>query len=465
MCPVHCDVKNRGFRIMTQRQGKLHLNAFLMNVGHHEAAWRLPESDAFANTNVKHYQELARIAERGKLDSLFLADSPVLWTSIGQRPGGSLEPTVLLTALAGVTEHIGLIATASTTFNEPYNLARFFGSLDHISGGRAGWNIVTTFSDAAAFNFGLSGVPSDEDRYARAQEFVDVVSALWDSWEDDAVLVDRASGHYLDQDKIHRIDHVGRFLKVRGPLNAPRTPQGRPVYIQAGSSNEGRAFAARNAEAIFTAHQTIADARAFYDDIKTKAVGFGRNPDHVKVLPGISPFIADTAAEAEELYSYFNELTVPAYGLAQLEKMAGIDLGHLELDAPVPVEVFGGSGNVLDNNRSRRQVVANIVERDNPTLRQLLHRLAGGRGHNVVHGTPVQVADTIQEWFENGAADGFNVMPPLYPQLLDAFTSQVVPILQDRGLFRTDYTGTTLREHYGLPRPESVYAGTVAATA
>ena len=276
----------------------------------------------------------------------------------------------LLTAIAAVTERIGLIATASTTFNEPYNLARYFGSLDHISGGRAGWNIVTTFSEAAAYNFGLAGVPSNEDRYARAQEFVDVTSALWDSWEDGAVLVDRASGHYLDLEKVHRIDHAGRFLKVRGPLNAPRTPQGRPVYIQAGSSNEGRAFAARNAEAIFTAHQTLADAQAFYDDIKTKARGFGRNPDHVMVLPGISPFIADTAAEAEQLYHYFNELTVPAYGLAQLEKMAGIGLGHLELDEPVPAEVFGGSGNVLDNNRSRRQVVANIVERDNPTLRE-----------------------------------------------------------------------------------------------
>jgi alkanesulfonate monooxygenase SsuD/methylene tetrahydromethanopterin reductase-like flavin-dependent oxidoreductase (luciferase family) len=228
--------------------------------------------------------------------------------------------------------------------------------------------------------------------------------------------------------------------------------------VQAGSSNEGRAFAARNAEAIFTAHQTIEDARAFYDDIKSKARALGRNPDHVKVLPGISPFIADTTAEAEELSQYFNRLTVPAYGLTQLEKMAGTSLRHLELDERVPVEVFGGAGNVLDNNRSRRQVVANIVERDRPTLRELLHRLAGGRGHNVVAGTPVQVADTIQEWFEGGAADGFNVMPPLYPQLLDAFTGRVVPILQDRGLFRTEYAGTTLREHYGLPRPDSQYA-------
>ena len=227
--------------------------------------------------------------------------------------------------------------------------------------------------------------------------------------------------------------------------------------MQAGSSNEGRAFAAKNAEAIFTAHQTIGDAVAFYDDIKARARAIGRNPDHVKVLPGISPFVADTAAEAEELFHTFNELTVPAYGLNQLEKIAGVSLRHLELDERVPVEIFGGAGSVLDNNRSRLQVVANIVERDQPTLRGLLHRLAGGRGHNVVHGTPVQVADTIQEWFEGGAADGFNVMPPLYPQLLDEFTGKVVPILQERGLFRTEYAGSTLREHYGLPRPDSIY--------
>ena len=441
-----------------QHRRQLSLNAFMHDTGHHEASWRHPDSNAERVMDVTYFQDVARRAEAAKLDAVFLADSPAMMTQTPHRPTGRFEPLTLLTAIAAVTERIGLIATASTTFNEPYNLARFFGSLDHISGGRAGWNIVTTFNDAAAHNFGLDGVPSNEDRYARAQEFVDVVSALWDSWEDDAVLVDRASGNYLDLAKVHRIDHVGRFLKVRGPLNAPRTPQGRPVYIQAGSSNEGRAFAAGNAEAIFTAHQTLADAQAFYDDIKTKARGFGRNPDHVKVLPGISPFIADTAAEAEELYRSFNELTVPAYGVAQLERMAGLSLGHLELDEPVPAEIFGGAGSVLDNNRSRRQVVANIVERDSPTLRQLLHRLAGGRGHNVVHGTPVQVADTIQEWFESGAADGFNVMPPLYPQLLDAFTEKVVPILQERGLFRTEYAGSTLREHYGLPRPESQFA-------
>jgi FMN-dependent oxidoreductase (nitrilotriacetate monooxygenase family) len=435
----------------------LSLNAFLHDTGHHEASWRHPDSGVERIGEISWYQEIARKVEAAKLDAVFLADGPVWWGT-AHRPSNQFEPITLLTALATVTERIGLIATASTTFNEPYNLARFFGSLDRISGGRAGWNIVTTFSQEAAYNFGLDQVPSNKDRYGRAQDFIEVVSKLWDSWEDDALVVDRASGEYVNVRKVHAILHTGQYLKVRGPFSAPRSPQGRPVYVQAGSSNEGRAFAARNAEAIFTAHQTLSDARAFYDDIKSKARGFGRNPDHVKVLPGISPFIAETPHEAEELYRYFNELTVPAYGLDQLEKMAGVSLRHLELDERVPMEVFGSAGNVLDNHRSRKQVVANIVERDRPTLRELLHRLAGGRGHNVVHGTPVQIADTIQEWFEGGAADGFNVMPPLYPQLLDTFTDKVVPILQDRGLFRTEYAGTTLRDHYGLPRPDSQYA-------
>ena len=443
---------------------QLSLNAFLHDTGHHEASWRHPDSGAERLGDVRWYQDIARKAEAAKLDAVFLADGPAWWGSAYRSPN-RFEPITLLTAIATATERIGLIATASTTFHEPYNLARLFASLDQVSGGRAGWNIVTTWSEAAAHNFGLDAVPETEERYARAQEFVDVVSQLWDSWEDDALVVDRASGTYVDVDKVHPIDHVGRFLKVRGPFSAPRPPQGRPVYIQAGSSNEGRAFAARNAEAIFTAHQTLADAQAFYRDIKTKAQGFGRDADHVKILPGISPFVADTAAEAEELYRSFNELTVPEYGLQALEGMAGVSLRHLDLDERVPAEAFGRAGSVLDNNRSRLQVVANIVERDRPTLRELLHRLAGGRGHNVVHGTPVQVADTIETWFTEGAADGFNVMPPLYPQLLDTFVEQVVPILQERGLFRTEYAGSTLREHYGLPRPESQYAAAHPAAA
>ncbi|HET6151447.1 MAG TPA: LLM class flavin-dependent oxidoreductase [Marmoricola sp.] len=442
---------------------QLKLNAFLHDTGHHEASWRHPESSVERINDISWHQEIARKAEAAKLDAVFLADGPA-WYGTGYRPSNQFEPITLLTAIAAVTDKIGLISTASTTFYEPYNLARLFASLDRISGGRAGWNIVTTFSEDAAHNFGLDAVPSNEERYGRAQEFIDVVTRLWDSWEDDAVLADRATGDYIDVSKVHCIDHVGEHLRVKGPFNAPRSPQGRPVYVQAGSSNEGRAFAARNAEAIFTAHQTLGDAQAFYTDIKDRARAIGRNPDHVLVLPGISAFIGDTPKEAEDLYDEFNRLTVPAFGLNQLEKIAGVSLGHLDLDERVPAEIFGGAGNVLDNNRSRKQVVANIVERDRPTLRELLYRLAGGRGHNVVHGTPTQIADTIQGWFENGAADGFNVMPPLYPQLLDAFIEKVVPILVDRGLFRTDYSGSTLREHYGLPRPDSIFTSKKAAS-
>lgn len=436
---------------------QLHLNAFIHDTGHHEASWRHPDSGLERVGDISWYQDIARKAEAAKLDAVFLADGPVWWGT-SHRPSNQFEPITLLTALATVTDKIGLIATASTSYYEPYNLARLFASLDRISGGRAGWNIVTTQGDEAAANFGQVAAASPETRYARAQEFLDVITRLWDSWEDGAVIADRDSGVYVDVDKVHAVDFIGHFLKVKGPFNAPRTPQGRPVYVQAGSSNDGRNFAGRNAEAIFTAHQTLADAQAFYADIKAKARGFGRNPDHVKVLPGISPFIGDTPAQAKELYDEFNRLTVPAYGLQQLTAIAGVDLSDLDLDKPVPAGLFDGAGDVLNNNRSRLQVVANIVERDRPTLRELLHRLAGGRGHNVVHGTPVQIADTIQEWFEGGAADGFNVLPPLFPQHLEAFTEKVVPILQDRGLFRTEYAGSTLREHYGLPRPDSQYA-------
>ena len=441
------------------RNRTLKLNAFLHDTGHHEASWRHPDSSVDRIGDIAWYQQIARTAEAAKLDAVFLADIPAA-TASGHRPSTEFEPITLLSAVAAATEKVGLIATASTSFYEPYNLARLFASLDRISGGRAGWNIVTTFNTDAARNFGLHDVPSNSERYGRAQEFVDVATKLWDSWEDDARIADRSSGAFADASKVHAIDHVGRHLQVAGPFNASRPPQGRPVYIQAGSSNDGRAFAARNAEAIFTAHQTLADAQAFYTDIKSQVRTFGRNPDHVLVLPGISPFIGDTPAEAEELYEYFNSLIVPEYGLSQLEKMGGVSLRHLELDERVPLEAFGAAGSVLDNQRSRQQVIANIVEREQPTVRELLQRLAGGRGHNVVHGTPLQIADIITDWFENGAADGFNVMPPLYPQLLEAFTETVVPILVERGLFRGEYDGSTLREHYGLPRPDSVFSDT-----
>lgn len=441
---------------MSERQ--LHLNAFIYPAGHHEAAWRHPDSRPDRIYDVTYYQEIGRTAEAATLDAVFFADGPALRTDVRYNAAPGLEPITLLTAIASATTRLGLIATASTTYYEPYNLARLFSSLDHISGGRAGWNIVTTGTDLAAANFGLDRHPDHTERYARAREFVDAVVGLWNSWDDDAVLLDRAAGIYADPDKIHRIDFRGEYLRVRGPFNAARTPQGHPVLVQAGASNDGRAFAARYAEAIFTAHQRLEDAQTFYADIKRRARDFGRDPEHVKILPGISPFIADTEAQAKQLQREFNELTVPEYGLGQLESLAGESLRNLALDEPVPAELFADAGDVTDNAASRRQVIAGIVTREQPTLRGLLHRLAGARGHRVFAGTPEQVADTIEDWFRHGAADGFNVMPPYYPGGLDVFTSTVVPILRSRGLFRTEYTGTTLRDHFGLPRPGSAAA-------
>lgn len=441
---------------------QLSLNAFIYPSGHHEAAWRHPDSRPDRIYDVSYYQEIGRTAEAAKLDAVFFADGPALRTDVRHNAAPGLEPITLLTAIASATTHLGLIATASTTYYEPYNLARLFSSLDHISGGRAGWNIVTTGTDLAAANFGLDRHPDHAERYARAREFVDAVVALWDSWEDDAILLDREAGVYADPDKIHPIDFVGEHLRVRGPFNSARTPQGHPVLVQAGASNEGRAFAGKYAEAIFTAHQRLSDAQAFYADIKGKAAEFGRDASAVKILPGISPFIADTEEAALKLEREFNELTVPEYGLKQLESITGTSLRSLALDEPVPVETFAGAGDVTDNARSRLQVVAGIVERERPTLRGLLHRLAGARGHRVFAGTPEQVADTIEEWFTQGAADGFNVMPPYYPGGLEVFAETVVPILQERGLFRTEYSGTTLRDHFGLARPESRFARSAA---
>ena len=405
-----------------------------------------------------YYQQIAQAAEAATFDAVFFADGPALRSEAAYSTAGRLEPITLLSTIAAATERIGLIATASTTYYEPYNLARLFSTLDFLSKGRAGWNIVTTSTDAAAENFGLPAHPDPAVRYQRAADVVEAATRLWDSWEDDALLVDRAAGRYADTDKIHRAEFVGEHLSVRGPFNAPRSPQGCPVLVQAGASDDGRGFAARYAEAIFTAHQSLENAQAFYGDIKARANALGRNPDHVVILPGISPFIGGTEAEAKKLEQEFNELTVPAYGLYQLRGIADVDLSDLDLDAPVPVSAFGGAGDVTSNSRSRKQVVAGIVERERPTVRQLLHRLAGARGHRGVAGTPEQIADTITEWFTSGAADGFNVMPPYYPGGLDDFTSTVVPILRSRNLFRTEYTGTTLRDHLGLPRPANQFA-------
>jgi len=436
---------------MSSRPGKLHLNAFLMNVGHHEAAWRLPDSDPFAHTNVEHYQALARIAERGKLDSLFLADSPVLWNTIARRPGGALEPTVLLAALAGVTRHIGLIATASTTYNEPYNLARRFASLDFISRGRAGWNVVTTAGVDAARNFNLDELPAHRERYERAAEFIDVSLKLWDSWDDDAASGDKERGVWGDDDKLHPPRHRGRFFRVDGPLNVPRCPQGYPLIVQAGSSDDGKELAGRYAEAVFTAQQTLADAQSFYADLKAQARGHGRDPDHIKILPGIVPVIGATEAEAERLEAELDRLIKPEYAKLQLAQTLRVAPEVLELDAELPRDL--PSEDEIEGAKSRYTLIVNLARRERLTVRQLIGRLGGGRGHRTFAGTPEQVADALQHWWENGAADGFNIMPAVLPSGLERFVDHVVPILQQRGLFRTEYEGRTLRDHYGLPRP------------
>ncbi|WP_328989508.1 LLM class flavin-dependent oxidoreductase [Kribbella sp. NBC_01245] len=429
----------------------LHLNAFLMSTGHHEASWRLAESNPVANTDIEHYRELARIAERGKLDSIFFADSPVLWNDVGRRPSGSLEPTVLLTAIAAATTHIGLIATASTTYNDPYNLARRFASVDHVSGGRAGWNVVTTAGPEAAKNFNLADQPAHAERYDRAAEFLDVARKLWDSWADNATLADKAEGVWGDNAKVQPIDHVGRHFQVRGPLNVPRSPQGHPLIVQAGSSEDGKGLAARYAEAVFTAQQTLADAQEFYADLKRRTAAVGRDPAGLKILPGIVPVIGVTEAEALRLERELDELIKPEYARAQLAKTLRVKPEDLPLDRPLPADL--PDEDEIEGAKSRYTLIVTLARRENLTVRQLIGRLGGGRGHRTFSGTPEQVADAIQEWYDAGAADGFNIMPAVLPSGLSAFVDHVVPILQRRGLFRTSYEGTTLRDHYGLPRP------------
>jgi len=431
----------------------MHLNAFLMGVGHHEAAWRLPESDPFACTNVEHYAELARIAERGKLDSLFLADSPMLWNSIGRRPSGTLEPTVLLTALAGVTSRIGLIATASTTYNEPYNLARRFATLDILSGGRAGWNIVTTAGIEAARNFNLEELPSHAERYARSTEFVDVSLKLWDSWDDDAELGDKERGVWGDETRLYPPRHVGRYFKVEGALNVPRSPQGYPLLVQAGSSEDGKGLAARYAEAVFTAQQTLEEAQGFYTDLKARARGFGRESSSILILPGLVPVIGSTEAEALALDEELDRLIKPEYARRQLAQTLRVPESALDLDSELPKDL--PDEDAIEGAKSRYTLVVSLARRERLTVRQLIGRLGGGRGHRTFAGTPEQVADAMQHWWENGAADGFNVMPAVLPSGLGLFVDHVVPILQRRGLFRSEYEGVTLREHYGLARPSN----------
>ena len=434
---------------------QLHLNLFIQSRGHHEASWRHPDSSPLPLTDIEYFRDLARRAEAGLFDSIFLADTLALMDTVAHSASTWLEPITTLGALTGSTERIGLIATASTTYSEPFNLARQFGSLDHISRGRIGWNIVTSWLAAAAGNYGDTSLVSHEERYERGEEFVQVAKALWDSWADDAVLDDRASGRYARADRIRPINHVGKYYRVAGPLNMPRGPQGRPVFVQAGSSDTGRRFAARHAEAVFTAQMEKATAQEFYADLKRLVVAEGRAPDQALILPGLSPVIAPTEAEAKRMARELNDLTDPEVGRKRLSgRFGGHNFSHLPLDRPLAPEDFPDPGTV-QAARSRTEVIVGLVRREKFTLRQLLAYLAGARGHFTTAGTPEQIAELIEDWFNDGAADGFNLMPPLLPAMLDVFVAEVIPLLQRRGLFRTCYEGTTLREHFGLTRPES----------
>jgi FMN-dependent oxidoreductase (nitrilotriacetate monooxygenase family) len=431
----------------------IHLNLFVMGRGHHEGAWRHPRASAQALTDIDYYESLARKAEVGLFDSIFIADALAIGGQMEFVAKGGLEPLTLLAALSRATTHIGLIATASTTYYEPYNLARLFSSLDHISKGRIGWNIVTSWVQGAAENFGYTRMPDHAERYARAHEFLEVAIKLWDSWADDAILDDTAGGRYVRPERTRRIDHVGKYHRVAGPLNISRSPQGRPVLVQAGSSDTGKAFAAKYAEAIFTAHLEKESAVRFYQDVKNKASHFGRNAGQVLILPGISPVIGSTEREALRMLEELDDLTAPEAGLAHLSnRFGGVDFSHLDLDHPLSPDDFPDPASV-QAAQSRAAVITDLVRRERPTLRQLLRKLAGARGHLAVAGTPERIADLIEDWVQSGAADGFNVMPPVLPGILDDFIEQVVPILQKRGLFRHEYATSTLRGHYGLARP------------
>jgi len=436
---------------------QLHLNLFIHSRGHHEASWRHPSSSPLPLTDICYYQDLAQRAEAALFDSIFFADQLALGGDVAQAPRTWLEPITVLAAIAVATSRVGLIATASTTYTEPFNLARQFASIDHISNGRAAWNIVTSWLASAAENYGGLGQVSHADRYARGEEFMEVVKALWDSWGPDAVIDDRANGVYARRERIRSINHRGDFYTVAGPLNLPRCPQGRPVLVQAGSSDTGRRFAARHADAVFTAHVAKETAQEFYADLKALAAAEGRVPEEVLILPGLSPMIAATEAEAQRLAREVDDLSDPEVGRKRLSgRFGGHDFSHLPLDRPLSTEDFPAPETV-EAARSRTEVILNLVKRDKPTLRQLLGYLAGARGHFVAAGTPEQIADLIEDWFKGGAADGFNIMPPLLPAQLDVFGAEVIPILQRRGLFRREYAGTMLREHYGLSWPASVF--------
>ena len=435
------------------------LGLFLNGGGHHVSAWRDPSVPEGAPASIKHYAEVAQLAERGRFDMLFNADSqstfgpddPDVWsvTTAATRP----EPITLFAALSMVTSHIGLVATATTTYGDPFHVARFFATLDLVSGGRAGWNLVTSSAASEALNFGFDAHIPHAERYVRAREFAEVVMGLWNSWEDDAFIYDKASGRSFDPAKLHFLNHQGKYFKVRGPLNVPRSPQGRPVIVEAGQSDVGRELAGETAEVVFTVQQRLDDGRDFYADVKRRAQKYGRSPDDVKIMPGVLVVVGATRAEAEAKYESLQSLIHPDHGVKTLSDLLGTDISKYPLDGPLP------DVPLTNSQQGRQKVVIDLARRENLTIRELYKRVAGQRAHRIICDTGSKIADSLEEWYRAGAADGFNIMPLTFPEGLRDFVDHVVPELQRRGLYRKEYEGTTLRENLGLRRPANRWVG------
>ena len=439
----------------------MNLMTGILGLGHHLGGWR--HRDSWSNTvmNIDHAAWIAKEAERGKLDLLFIADGnavrqmdkPALFAanSPSDRPA-VFEPTTMLSAVAMVTRHIGLLATATTTYEEPYLLARKFASLDHISHGRACWNIVTTSYPGDSVNFGKPEHASRADRYERAEEFVEVCQGLWDSWAADAFIEDKSSGNYLNPTRVRVLNHVGKHFSVQGPLNAARCPQGYPVKFMAGQSELGREFAAKMADCLFTVTDTKESAQAVYANVKARLAKYGRSPETLRIMPGCSVYVGRTAAEADELYEELQALISPELGVPYLSKLVEHNLGGLPLDGPMP-----DLSTEVNAISSFRQSISALAQRENLTVRQTYQRVLPSMGHIVFKGSAAQVAEEMADWYTSKACDGFNVLVPVLPRGLTDFVDLVVPELQKRDVFRTEYQGKTLREVMGLPTPRNPY--------
>jgi FMN-dependent oxidoreductase (nitrilotriacetate monooxygenase family) len=435
---------------------QLHFGAFMRPVTIHTGAWRYPGAYADANFNFEHIKHFAQTLELGKFDAFFMADHlavlnmPMDALKRSSTPT-SFEPMTLLPALAMVTKNLGLVATGSTTYDEPFHVARRFSSLDHISGGRAGWNVVTTANPDASKNFGREDHMEHDERYRRAREFYDVVTGLWDSWADDAFIRDQESGVFFDPDKLHVLNHEGKYLKVRGPLNIARPVQGWPVIVQAGASNAGRQLAAETAEAVFTSQATLEMGQAFYADVKGRMEKVGRNPEHMKILPACMVIVADSKEEARQKRFKLDSLVHYESAIASLSIALGHDASKYDPDGPLPDDIPETNA-----GQSSREKAIRVAREDNLTVRQLAQRL-GGHSSTCIMGTPEEIADEMEEWLMTRGSDGFTIQFPYVPEGIDDFVDRVIPVLQKRGLFRTEYEGTTLRENLGLPRPENQF--------